>query len=150
MKWKLAERPGYLVNRVARLATRYAEMNLRGTGLGVAGFPVFEMLRGGASLMQKDLVCLTKSDQSGMARLLNRMEGDGMIVRAPDPGDKRSRLISLTQKAESLLPQVDETVSAFNELAVRGMSDLEVQTLQRLLKQMIQNLEGEMDRSMDG
>jgi len=107
----------------------------------VASFPVLSMLRAGQKLSQKELALCARIEQPSMAQLLSRLERDGMIKRSPDPGDGRSSLISITRKAQGILPQVDAAVDAGNELALAGMSDDEVRTLIDLLQRLIGNLE---------
>jgi MarR family transcriptional regulator for hemolysin len=140
-KWAQYERPGYLINRAARLLLRLADIRFRPLGLGVASFPVLSMLRAGQKLSQKELALCARIEQPSMAQLLARLERDGMIKRSPDPDDGRSSLISITRKAQGILPEVDAAVDAGNELALAGMSDDEVKTLIDLLQRLIGNLE---------
>jgi len=141
-KWAQHERPGYLVNRAARLMLRLADIRFRPLGLGVASFPVLSMLRTGQKLSQKELALCVRIEQPSMAQLLSRLERDGMIKRSPDPSDGRSTLISITGKALAVLPQIDAAIDAGNELALAGMSDSEIKLLIDLLLRMIANLEG--------
>ena len=140
-KWAQHERPGYLINRAARLMLRLADIRFRPLGLGVASFPVLSMLRTGQKLSQKELALCARIEQPSMAQLLSRLERDGMIKRSPAPGDGRSSLISITRKAQGILPEVDTAVDAGNELALAGMSDHEIKTLIDLLQRLIGNLE---------
>ena len=140
-KWAQHERPGHLVTRAARLMLRLADIKFKPLGLGVASFPVLSMLRAGQKLSQKELALCARIEQPSMAQLLSRLERDGMIKRSPDPGDGRSSLISITRKAQGILPEVDTAVDAGNELALAGMSDHEVKTLIDLLQRLIGNLE---------
>ena len=140
-KWERHERPGYLINRAARLLLRLADTKFRPLGLGVASFPVLSMLRTGQKLSQKDLALCARIEQPSMAQLLSRLERDGMIKRSPDPDDGRSSLISITRKALGILPEVDAAVDAGNEMAVAGMSDGEIKILIDLLQRLIGNLE---------
>ena len=50
-----------------------------------------------AALSQTALARWASVEQPTMANTLNRMERDGLIVRTPDPDDRRSALISLTK-----------------------------------------------------
>lgn len=140
MKWQKFERPGHLVNRAARLSMRYADLRLGDVGR-VASLRVLQILRDGDMVTQKQLALCAQIEQPSMAQLLNRLERDGMITRTPDPSDGRASLIGLTDKAQAALPRVDAIVDGFNDQAVKGMSPAEVETLIRLLKQMIANLE---------
>src|SRR4029078_10562885 len=92
-KWAQHERPGYLINRAARLMLRLADIKFRPLGLGVASFPVLSMLRTGQKLAQQELGAGAPIQAPSMAQLLSRLERDGMIKRSPDPADGRSSLI---------------------------------------------------------
>ena len=140
-RWAQHERPGYLINRAARLLLRLADIRFRPLGLGVASFPVLSMLRTGQKLSQKELALRARIEQPSMAQLLARLERDGMIKRSPDPADGRSSLISITRKALGILPEIDVAVDAGNEVMLAGMNDDEVKTLIDLLQRLIGNLE---------
>ena len=140
-RWAQHERPGHLINRAARLLLRLADTRFRQLGIGVAAFPVLNMLRTGQKLSQKDLTLCVKIEQPSMAQLLARLERDGMIKRSPDPDDGRASLISITRKALGILPQIDATIDEGNQLAVAGMSDSETELLIDLLQRLIANLE---------
>jgi MarR family transcriptional regulator, transcriptional regulator for hemolysin len=140
-RWALHERPGHLTIRASRLFLRLAETKFRDFGLGVASFPVLNMLRTGEKRSQKELAQCAQIEQPSMAQLLSRLERDGMIKRSPDPNDGRSSLISLTRKALAILPEIDEMVDAGNDAAVAGMSEQEIKILIDLLQRLIANLE---------
>ncbi len=89
-RWALHERPGHLTIRASRLFLRLGETRFREFGLGVASFPVLNMLRTGEKLSQKELAHCVQIEQPSMAQLLSRLERDGMIKRSPDPDDGRS------------------------------------------------------------
>jgi MarR family transcriptional regulator for hemolysin len=84
---------GYLTNWAARLFARALEKRL-GTGSGP--MPVFFALQAGRRLTQKELAISATVEQPTMANTLGRMERDGLIVRTPDPNDRRSALVALT------------------------------------------------------
>ena len=103
-RWKLRERPGYLVVRLARLMSRYAEERIHPLGTGLAGYPVITALTEGGEMTQKQLTELLGVEQSSTAQLLSRLERDGFVTRRKDPGDGRSSFVCLTEKAASALP----------------------------------------------
>jgi MarR family transcriptional regulator, transcriptional regulator for hemolysin len=140
-RWKLQERPGHLVMRLARLMTRFAEVRISPLGVGVAGYPVLHLLSHGGELTQKNLTETLDVEQSSMAQLLLRLERDGFIARRKDPEDQRSSLIRLTPKARSVLPTIAAIMDAGNDLAVSDMSESELSTLLRLLNEMIDKFE---------
>ncbi|MGK5628742.1 MarR family winged helix-turn-helix transcriptional regulator [Streptomyces sp. URMC 123] len=60
--------------------------------LGRAGAPGLPMRR-----IAQEQVLTT----GGVTRLIDRMEAAGLVTRAPDPGDRRGRLVRLTDHGEA-------------------------------------------------
>lgn len=140
-KWTLAERPGHLVMRLARLMSRYAEARIQKLGTGVAGYPVLHALSEAGEMTQKQLTELLGIEQSSTAQLLGRLERDGFISRRKDPADGRSSLIQLTAKAVAALPDISSIMDRGNDLAVDGFSDAEIDMAMNLLRRMTTNFE---------
>jgi len=58
---------------------------------------LLELERHGMPLRARDLELKLLLAQYNLSRLLDRMEGRGLIAREPDPDDRRSRLIRLSE-----------------------------------------------------
>ncbi|MCL8208095.1 MAG: MarR family transcriptional regulator [Actinomycetia bacterium] len=58
-------------------------------------------------LMAGDLARATGVSAASMTRLLERLEDRGLVVRAPDPADRRRVLVSLTDRGRSTLGGLD-------------------------------------------
>ena len=136
--------PGHYFSRITRGLTRVGDARLRPLGFATAQLPVLSVLKDGARLSQGELARLIKVEQPTMAQLLARMERDGLIRREPDPSDRRSSLVSLTETALTKLPAGREVLIQGNREATRGLSDDEVATLIGLLRRVLANVE-EMD-----
>ncbi len=139
--WPLERRPGRLIIRLARLATRFAEARLHPLGFGVAAYPVIQLLTDQGEQSQKQLTEKLQVEQSSMAQLLGRLERNSLIERRTDPDDRRSSLIALTAKARSALPQIKQIMNDGNDIAVTGLTDDEIELALDLLERMIANLE---------
>jgi MarR family transcriptional regulator, transcriptional regulator for hemolysin len=133
--------PGHLINRLSRLSLRWAEERLHPLGLATAQMPVLYALKDGVYLTQKELASLARIEQPTMAQLLVRMERDGLIRRTANPNDKRSSLISLRPLALKKLPQAKQVLIQGNKEALRGFTDREIETLSRLLRRVVKNLD---------
>jgi MarR family transcriptional regulator, transcriptional regulator for hemolysin len=107
-------------SRIARGLSRVGDARLRELGFATAQWPVLSMLKDGAARSQTDLARLAKVEQPTMAQLLGRMERDGLIHREPDPADRRSSLISLTDAARAKLPAGQAVLKQGNVDMTRG------------------------------
>ncbi|KAF1029637.1 MAG: Transcriptional activatory protein BadR [Burkholderia plantarii] len=133
--------PLKLVGLTARLFTRVVDRPLRELGFALSQVPVLGLLKEAGALSQAELARRVQVEQPSMAQLLNRMERDGLVCRVPDPADKRSRLISLTDGATQKLPEGRAVLDDASRTALDGLSDDEQQQLAMLLRRVNANLE---------
>ena len=74
-----------------------------------------------------------------MTGLLDRMERDGFVIRAPDPADRRAQVIHLTENGrkirETAMRMVDETLA----LMFQGISDDDVALTKEVLRKVLVN-----------
>jgi len=143
--WDPMATPGHYISRIARGLARVGDARLRDLGFATAQLPVLTALKEGARLSQTELARWAKVEQPTMAQLLSRMERDGLIRREPDPADRRSSLISLTEETLAKLPAGRAILEQGNKDATRGMSADEVKTMIALLRRVLVNVE-----AMDG
>jgi DNA-binding MarR family transcriptional regulator len=139
--WHADKMPGHYFSRIARGMMRIGDMRLRALGFATAQLPVLTALKDGAKLSQTELARWAKVEQPTMAQLLSRMERDGIVRREPDPADRRSSLISLTDRARANLPAGREILIQGNKDITRGLSAAEVATLLSLLERVLANVE---------
>lgn len=133
--------PGHLISLAARGFARLSEARLKPLGFGIGHLPVLVALRDGRAATQRDLARFARTEQPPMAQMLARMERDGLIRRAPDPADGRSRRVSLTRQAEARLPGAIETLLAGNRDALNGFTEAEAAMLVDLVSRVIANLD---------
>lgn len=134
---------GYMTNWAARLFARELERQLAPSGIAPAYMPVLFALADGSALTQKELTRRAAVEQPTMAATLNRMQRDAMIVRTPDPEDRRSALVSLTPLAQGHVETVERVVSAINELALEQLAPAERRQFMALLGRVIAVLEAQ-------
>lgn len=75
--------------------------------------------------------------------MLDRMEASGLIVRKPDPKDRRSRLIALTDKAKALQEDYERISQRMSDLYYIGFSEREISQFEDFLQRVLTNLETE-------
>lgn len=133
--------PGHLISLAARGFARLSEARLKPLGFGVGHLPVLVALRDGQAGTQRDLARFARTEQPPMAQMLARMERDGLIRRTPDPADGRSRRITLTEIAETRLPDAIAVLLRGNQEALADFTDEEAGHLVALLTRLIANLD---------
>jgi DNA-binding MarR family transcriptional regulator len=133
--------PGHLISLAARGFARLSEARLKPLGFGQGHVPVLVALQTGRADTQRDLARFAQIQQPPMAQMLSRMERDGLIRRTPDPSDRRSSRIALTEVALARLPEAVATLFRGNRDAVAGFTDEEIAQLVALLDRLITNLD---------
>jgi MarR family transcriptional regulator, transcriptional regulator for hemolysin len=138
---KVLSTPGHLIGLAARGFARLSEARLKPLGFGVGHLPVLVALREGQAKSQQELARFARIEQPSMAQMLARMERDGLICRVPDPADGRSSFISLTETAQSRLPEACAVLLQGNRDVLSGFTDDEATQLVALLTRLIANLD---------
>jgi MarR family transcriptional regulator, lower aerobic nicotinate degradation pathway regulator len=75
---------------------------LRPLGIELRHFAVLLVLVNRGPTQQRDLVTATGSDKAGIMRIVDDLEGKGLAVRKPVPGDRRVRAVEITKKGLKL------------------------------------------------
>ena len=132
---------GHLISLAARGFARLSESRLKPLGFGVGHLPVLVALQDGQVQSQRDLARFARIEQPTMAQMLDRMQRAGLICRTPDPIDRRSSQISLTEVVRTRLPEACEVLYQGNREALRGFTKADAGQLDILLKRLIANLD---------
>ena len=104
-----AQNPGFLIYDVQRLIAQVVDERMSSVGLTNA------QLRAVLHLNRKEGVTqVFLSEEMGIKKaslgvLLERLEEKDLVLRRPDPKDRRANLIYLTDKAKSLLGPIYES-----------------------------------------
>lgn len=80
-------------------------------------------------------------DRGAMTRLLNRMEAKGILVRLPNPEDRRGLILELTDKGKALFPLIQPRIEAVYAKALNNLDSEQAKMLVSLLCRVVGNLE---------
>jgi len=101
--------------------------------------PLLRRLYGAERLRQEDLSAESGLDKSTIAHGIRRLIDLGYVTRDPCPGDRRSYYLSLTEKANALVPAVDAAMQEWTDGLTADFSPEEVRTLDAYLQRMADN-----------
>ncbi len=68
--------------------------------------------------------------------IVDRLEKNGMVSRTPNPQDRRSILISLTQKGLEIVPKIRKAITEANQTFLNSLSNDEELMLRGLLNRL--------------
>ena len=74
-------------------------------------------------------------------RSRKRLEQSGFVERLSDPVDRRSRIVSATEQAQSLSHEIELQIDENERQMVRGLTEQETVELKRMLQVIAKNLE---------
>ena len=122
---------GLVIHEVARLLRRRYEQRLRSTGIGLtrAQCAVLVNLVEREGINQACLAQVLDIEPITLVRLLDKLQEAGLIVRKPDPKDRRAYILELTGKAEPVLEQIYALAAEVYAESQTGLSKTEVNYL---------------------
>jgi DNA-binding MarR family transcriptional regulator len=136
--------PYYLISRASLAITSLLKAELAAADLGRVRPAYLGVLM---SLWQEDGLRLAELgrrvalEPSTMTGLIDRMERDGLILRAADPEDRRAQRIRLTAAARQMEEAVLDLVDRALEQGLAGVSQAELASMKGSLRTILGNTE---------
>lgn len=135
---------GFLISRIKQMGTRIFDRMLAASGIdsfnGAQG-RILYVLWQNDDISISSLSAQTSLANTTLTAMLDRMENNGLIVRKPDPKDRRNRLIALTEKAKSLEDDYTKISQKMNEIYYAGFTETEIMQFESYLQRILNNLE---------
>lgn len=94
-------------------------------GLSTSQTMVLICLNQWGSLTQADLCRKLDMDKGAIAKTLMRLDCDGFVTRRTNPDDVRAYLVSLTDKAKDLIPQIERIQEEWVDALTSNMTSIE-------------------------
>src|SRR5690242_6246437 len=113
---------GLLLNRVARQVSREFDEALAAAGGSRSVWLVLLALTINAEANQSELADFVGIRGATLTHHLNAMEGAGLVVRTPDPQNRRSQLIRRTPAGDALFLRLREAAAGFDNRLRSGFS----------------------------
>lgn len=95
---------------------------------------------------QDDIADRLLINKSGITRQLTVMEEDGLVKRTVSPTDRRVTLVSLTQKAEALVPGIREINRQWADFMTEGLSEEEQELLGKVLESIRDRIQAKLEQ----
>ena len=116
-----------------------ADRRLAPLELSAAQFAVIASLAGEERRSASDLCKGISYDAGAMTRMLDRLEGKGLIRRSRSPEDRRLVHLELTDEGRAAYPRMRELALSVANRFLRGFSKAEARQLESLLTRMLDN-----------
>lgn len=125
------------LGRLNRYANTYIKMVLEGTPFATAmEFTFSAVLDKNGEVAKTDLIRMMAFDKSTGMGVIKRLLNKGLIEEFPNPEDKRSKLLRLTQNGKKAVALGYQTVPSAANMISKNLKDDEKQKLLHLLKKL--------------
>jgi DNA-binding MarR family transcriptional regulator len=125
-----------------------ADKRLGTLELSAAQFIIIANLAGAETPLSASDLCKGISyDAGAMTRMLDRLEGKGLIRRSRSAQDRRLMHLELTDEGRAAYPRMREISLAVANRFLRGFSKAEARQLESLLSRMLENAQGSTHRA---
>ena len=131
---------------VARMLKTYADQRARQFGISRAQWTVLIRLDRCEGLKQSELADILDLQPISLTRLLDRLAGNGLIERRPDPNDRRANRLYLTPAARPLIEELSHLGEDMMATVLEGIDDASREQLLRDLGVMKDNLRAAINR----
>ena len=131
---------GFLVSDIARLIGVEYNRIMKPMGLTTPQFRMIMQLQREDGVTQSRLANILAVGKVSISGLIDRLEQSGWIERRADPGDRRSNLIYLTDKAHAIEERMLETGTLLTKQTLKNLTSTQRKDLTKLLVSVKANL----------
>jgi DNA-binding MarR family transcriptional regulator len=149
MKSEINNSLGFVIHDVARLMRWTFDRKSQELGLTRSQWSVLASLKRCDGAQQKTLARLMDITPITLARHIDRLEVDGWVQRQDDPDDRRAKRLYLTEKANSILIQLQTLGQQVRKEALAGIAPGDEEKLLQLLMRMRTNLSSQTSVDSD-
>ncbi|MCC0017007.1 MAG: MarR family transcriptional regulator [Rhodobiaceae bacterium] len=107
----------FVIGKAAQQVTRRARELLAPFGVTPVQYAVLKVVCDADALSGVDIGKRMVLDSASITGVLDRLESLGLIVRKPNPDDRRAQVITASDNARQLLPRLDREMDRLNEEA---------------------------------
>ncbi|WKX17575.1 MULTISPECIES: MarR family winged helix-turn-helix transcriptional regulator [unclassified Streptomyces] len=128
--------PSWLLGRAAARGRALVADALAAEGLKMWHHVVLSAVRDLAPVAQADLGRGIGLDPKDLVGVLNDLQSAGLVVRVPDPGDRRKNAVSLTEEGGRVLARCEEAARAANDELLAALTEDERARLMDLVRRV--------------
>jgi DNA-binding MarR family transcriptional regulator len=140
----LSERAAHLRTAIVRTARRLRqEAAAETTGLTPTSVAALATIERHGPITPSEIAEIERVKRPTITRTLGCLEREGLIDRAPDPGDRRSALVSVNGAGRERLRRLRKRKNAYLARRMRDLTEEEVETLERAAEILERMREGE-------
>ncbi len=130
----------FLTIQVLREAARARDRAFPDTRLRFPHRGVLACLEEGEQLSQRNVAEKLRMDASDLVKVVDDLEGFGMVARRRDPSDRRRQLLTLTAEGRKAAREHDAVVAEANDFFLNPLSKIERKLFHAMLERIYADL----------
>lgn len=75
-----------------------------------------------------------------LTRMLDTLEAEGLVIRRADPGDRRTKLIELTDAGRRALDEIMTVAHAFRKTVLQDLTDADLDAVNKVTDKLLSGL----------
>ncbi|MDN0198452.1 MarR family transcriptional regulator [Streptomyces sp. S.PNR 29] len=128
--------PSWLLGRAAARGRALVAEALAAQGLKMWHHVVLSAVRDLAPVAQADLGRGVRLDPKDLVGILNDLQSAGLVVREPDPKDRRKNAVSLTEEGALLLKRCEKAARKANDELLAPLTAAEREAFLGMLRRI--------------
>jgi MarR family transcriptional regulator, lower aerobic nicotinate degradation pathway regulator len=129
--------PGHLIRRAHQIAGAIFAQDLAGLALTPVQYAALTAIRAHPGIDATRLSAAIVFDKSTLGLVLERLEAKGLVVRAADERDRRTKRLRLTPEGSRLLAEADPAVERAEARILAPLAPAERARMLRLLGALV-------------
>src|SRR5690606_27705635 len=133
---------GFLLADLARLNRAEFDRRIAGSGLGITAAEartLFHVAHAGSE-RQNMIAERMGVEAMTVSGLIDRLEARGLVMREPDPTDRRAKLVRISDAAKAVLTATRDLSNGVRDEVMRGIEPAEWQQMLATMKRAHANL----------
>jgi DNA-binding MarR family transcriptional regulator len=134
----LYKKPGHLIRRLQQIAVALFVMECEAFDLTPIQYASLTAIREVPDLDATRLSSLVALDRATLAKVIERLEAKGWILRTGSPLDKRVKLLRITQKGRKVLAAAEPGVRRCQRRILGPLAEEDRQSFVRMLERLVE------------
>ena len=138
----MKEPVGRKMNKIAKMYQAQLQKELRHLDIDRSFYPLL-LIESGNGITQQELATQLHSNKVQVVRIIDYLSSNGYVERVQNPADKRKYVLTITEKAALVMPDIHQVIKTTSNSAFEGLSESKIDELYEMLDIIENNLVSE-------
>jgi len=134
------EPTGRIMSKISKMFLANLQQHLSHLDIERSFYPLLLIEAGKGKLTQQELANKLSCDKVQVVRIIDYLSLNGYVERIQNPKDRREYELSITDKANKVIPDIKTVLQKVSGIALQGLSQEQVGELYSMLRLIEKNL----------